>query len=368
MLPNDQDDYWTNKTSAPAGDATGVGAKTSLKVENLGEIPPLGDQFDLSDPKTVPDELADWIFGTPPGAQEDDLHSAPAGTLHTYAILDAAKAVNLVERLATSSLEHACLFQGKTQEALGQVAPWIVKLDDKSPFTRSLFSAETGPTDLWDTHAGIFLRSTAPLAGLVKHFRKFTKLPDKQGTYLFLRFWEPAPFGDFCVGNQTPAPLAKAFFDAGGHGILYLGQSDGIVWSARRSGNVTPTPNARLTLTDEDKALFSQRVRARFAADLKTKVGTRAVSKGYDFTDKELSFEAKRTTAFVFWHSGPDSASLQDASKLMFVLLFLGEEAGQAILDGAVMRNQNLSMGQRIDMTARSYTTAIKRMATGKAL
>lgn len=111
--------------------------------------------------------------------------------MQTYALLDAARIPGLTEVLETSRLDHACLFRGDSFDQLKQVAPWLVRIEGSGKFTRNLFRASSRSWHLWDKGAGIFIRTTAPLDELAAHLRRFTKVSDKDGKWLFFRFWDP---------------------------------------------------------------------------------------------------------------------------------------------------------------------------------
>ncbi|WP_208354184.1 DUF4123 domain-containing protein [Pseudaestuariivita rosea] len=192
----------------------------SLIIETIKGIKPLDDQFGIDPKKTVPDALYDVLFGQPdPTATEieaagGDPKAAPP--LHTYAILDAAKVLNLPELLASSNLEHRCLFKGQAEDDLRDVAPWIVKLEEGNSFTRNLFTQDTknpAPWYLWDKNPGIYIRSTASLNDLWKHFRKFTKVQDETGKWYYFRFWEPAVLLAYL--QDIPDPNWQRFFTNG---------------------------------------------------------------------------------------------------------------------------------------------------------
>ncbi len=173
----------TSGRSRPA-----ASVQESLTVETLENIAPLDDQFGAAKPKTVPEVLFEPLFGQP------DQPEAQGTILHTYAILDAAKVINLVETLEMSGLDHRCLFKGKAEDDLKNVAPWLVKLKEGERFTRTLFTkdASDAPWHLWDKEPGIYIRSPASLDALWQHFRKFTRVQAKTGKWFFLRFYDPS--------------------------------------------------------------------------------------------------------------------------------------------------------------------------------
>ncbi len=158
-------------------------------------IVPLDEQVGVEVPETVPNALSAPLFGQP---EPTETESAAAGgdrasvpSLQTYAILDAAKIEGLPEMLEASGLEHRCLFKGSAFDELQDVAPWLVRLEKDSAFTRNLFTRGDAPWHLWDREPGLYVRSRAAMNELWAHFRKFTKVQDEHGRWIYFRFWEP---------------------------------------------------------------------------------------------------------------------------------------------------------------------------------
>lgn len=131
--------------------------------------------------------------------------------MQTYALLDAAKVTHLAERLEASGLEHRCLYQGDATDNHGNIASWLVRLEEGNAFTRSLFSATEAPESLWWAYPGIFIRSPSSLDGLRNHFRKFTRLQDEQGKWFYFRFWEGWHF-HVLAGRQKKLPEPLRLF------------------------------------------------------------------------------------------------------------------------------------------------------------
>lgn len=140
--------------------------------------------------------------------------------VHTYALLDAARVPGLIETLETTRLEHGCLFRGESFDRMKDVAPWLVRIDSSGKFTRNLFRASGKSWHLWGKGAGIFIRSTAPLDELTAHLRRFTKVSDPAGKWVFFRFWDPL--------------VAQIYFD-------------GMADHADRIGQVFRLPSGKLT-------------------------------------------------------------------------------------------------------------------------
>lgn len=168
------DDFWQSSLGRPS-DAPFRGA--FLNFDPITGIQPVSDRPGSVAADAVPDALAPVLF--------------PSGPAQTYALLDAARIPGLPETLETSRLDHICLFRGDSFDQLKQVAPWLVRIEGSGKFTRNLFRASTKSWHLWGKDAGIFLRSPAGLQDVAAHLRRFTKVSDKAGKWVFFRFWDP---------------------------------------------------------------------------------------------------------------------------------------------------------------------------------
>lgn len=187
------DDPWLAVATTP-GDGASDAAPTGLQISTIENVEPLDAQLGAVVKKTVPDALRDALFGQPePSPAEIEAAGGdPAAVppMQTYAILDAAKVVNLPEVLEDSEFEHRCLFKGKAYDDLKNVAPWIVRLEDGNTFTRNLFARSDAYWHLWDNEPGIYIRSRGTLDDMWRHFRKFTRIQTPVGKGYYLRFWD----------------------------------------------------------------------------------------------------------------------------------------------------------------------------------
>lgn len=166
-----------------------------FQVTNIEGVLPLNTQIGVFPKKTVPDALYEPLFGQNAQMTIDDSERCDTRTgqpMHSYAILDAAKVINLPERIERSGLEYRCLFSGRAYDDLKNVAPWIVRLEEGNSFTRSLFTRSNASWNAWDNEPGIFFRSSAAIMDLQRHFRRFTRVKDVSGTWYLFRFWDPA--------------------------------------------------------------------------------------------------------------------------------------------------------------------------------
>lgn len=176
-------------------------------MARLSGLKPLDRQMGIWPKASVIEALADPLFGPLPSAKAPVADHAAQSC---YAVLDAAKITNLVEVLAASGKPHRCLFKGQAQETWGHVAPWLVRLDPDARLTRQLFTQGEGIFGLWDLQASLFVRSALPLDGLWRHLRKFSRIEDETGRWVYFRFWEAVSVRMLYLSRDLPG--ARAFF------------------------------------------------------------------------------------------------------------------------------------------------------------
>jgi hypothetical protein len=105
--------------------------------------------------------------------------------LGTYAILDAARDDKIYPALTEADTESLCLYLGDKAEELAAVAPYLLSLTQEDPFTQWLMN------NGWGRSWGIFVRSSASLKELHRHFRKFLMVYAEKGTPLYFRYYDP---------------------------------------------------------------------------------------------------------------------------------------------------------------------------------
>lgn len=182
-----------------------------LRITTIEGVEPLDGQLGVSSKKTVPDVLYDALFGEPEPtasgieAVGGDVPAVPP--MQTYAILEAAKIINLPELLADSGLDHRCLFKGDAYDELKDVAPWIVRLEEGNRFARKLFTKSDAPRHLWGAEQALYLRSRAALEQLWRHFRKLTRVRNEAGKWFYFRFWEAGCLVDYLQFAESSGTL-----------------------------------------------------------------------------------------------------------------------------------------------------------------
>ncbi len=239
----------------------GVTPGNAVEFTTIPAVTPLDLQFGAYPLKTVPDALWTSIFG-PDGADKDN-ETTPA----SYAILDAARLPDGEDIIERCGLRHKCLFAGAAAQDFASVAPYLVELTQEAEFTRRLFThspdlhEDISTAHLWHKDPAIFLRCDTGFDALWRHLRKFVKMRDAQGSWLFFRFWEPSVLMAYLSAKASdPAALAR-FATVEGKPITFHAISDGDFQTARI--NIAALPHEKPTpivLSELDKrALFHQR-------------------------------------------------------------------------------------------------------------
>ena len=105
--------------------------------------------------------------------------------LNVYAIVDAARSDSIYPEILGAIVPSVCLHRGKMAEELAWVAPYLVRLQAQDPFL--LWLLETG----WGKSRAAFVRSSATLNELKRHFRTCLTVYDEEGKSYFFRFYDP---------------------------------------------------------------------------------------------------------------------------------------------------------------------------------
>lgn len=102
-----------------------------------------------------------------------------------YAILDTARDEVIYAKMVVSDIESVCLYEGEEARQLEDVAPYLIRLHREDVFTEWLFNKG------WGNSWGIFLKSSASMEELVRHFRKLLVVQDEEGTVMNFRYYDP---------------------------------------------------------------------------------------------------------------------------------------------------------------------------------
>lgn len=236
-------------------DARGPASECWLDVTYLNGAAPLSGDTLPHDVAAIAENFRKMLFD----AQISD--DVPR---KTYAILDAAVCTFLPEILETSDLEHKCLFTGAALEENGAVAPWLVALEPGHRLTRMLISTSDRPGGIWDLEPGIIIKSNLDFAALWSHCRKFTRIQDAAGKWLFYRFWSaPVSTRVMSLGNRAEMiPFVSHFFPVADPGFEVLLLNKDLHARLTRIPGTVPPPQ-RPVLTDAVQQTIRQVRRAQ---------------------------------------------------------------------------------------------------------
>lgn len=181
----------------------------------------------------------------------------PESRSEVFFLCDAARFADRGGESALSELDAVCLFTGETEERLGDVATYLVRLPSDHPFARRLFRNDGRHWSYWPLGAGIFLQSDASMDQIHKQFRRFTKLSDGV-SWKFLRLAEPRTLLPLLLGLS--AGLRGRMF----HGItqmIAIDPDEEILLKFRCSD---PAEQVVARIEPRLKATLDASVRARF--------------------------------------------------------------------------------------------------------
>lgn len=105
--------------------------------------------------------------------------------LLVYAILDGASIPDLPMKLFEMSPPNYCLFRGELEPDMASVAPYLVLLQPKDPFTDWLLK------DCFGKHWAVFLQSRHSLKDLRGHFRGLVTVFNEDGNPMVFRYYDP---------------------------------------------------------------------------------------------------------------------------------------------------------------------------------
>lgn len=171
-----------------------------LEVVDHDGIEPLDDQIGAFPKLDMPATAEAALFGGDHG----DL----------FALLDGAAITGLEERIEAEGLDHRCLFSGAAEEEYHAAAPRLVRLTRGSTLLRSMFTKAGRPWDLWQTKAGVFLRSQASIDQLRAHLRHFTRVQDSDEKWFFFRFCDAEAMYHYLSMDPPLLDNMARFFEA----------------------------------------------------------------------------------------------------------------------------------------------------------
>lgn len=100
-------------------------------------------------------------------------------------VVDTARVEGLSARLVAMGPGARCLYQGKAEEELADVAPYLLPVPPDTDANRLVFE------ELWGQSAAIHVATELAPADLRSHFRKFLMVVTDDGKTLYFRFYDP---------------------------------------------------------------------------------------------------------------------------------------------------------------------------------
>lgn len=179
------------------------------------EIAPLPAQSSIPfwEQKWIAPELKDLLFSQP----ED------GAKLQTYFIVDAMLRKNItgVFDLDSAAIDVPiqCLFKGEAAGDFKEAAPYLIDMtlpdrawedrDYVPAFHKDFFKKH------WGKNTGIFIRTTALMSEVRRHFRRFPRIQDSNGKWFYFRFWDSRSASYYFSGLRKNAEKISDWFQIG---------------------------------------------------------------------------------------------------------------------------------------------------------
>lgn len=118
--------------------------------------------------------------------KENALAALRAEAAPLFAVLDGARTTRIRELLRESVDEHRSLYEGVMGDALGDVAPYLVRLSKDGALLSRLVA------EGWGQSWGVYLTSARPLAEVRRHLRRLLMVEaEGEKERLYFRFYDP---------------------------------------------------------------------------------------------------------------------------------------------------------------------------------
>jgi len=121
-----------------------------------------------------------------------------AGESRLYGVLDACDAPAIQSKIAELGSSRAlCLYRGEVAPEILQVAPYLVKIDER--LLEWLISS------VWMDAWGILLVARLEPSAVWRHLRKFLFVKDSNGEVMYFRYYDPRvlePFLTSCNSQE----------------------------------------------------------------------------------------------------------------------------------------------------------------------
>ncbi|WP_312530514.1 DUF4123 domain-containing protein [Paracoccus sp. (in: a-proteobacteria)] len=205
-----ESDFWLDIPAGKRSDAEAMQLQR-LIFETISNAEPLSRSASHPFQDHIPEAISPWLQPTASAT------GAGIAEILTFVVIDGARVPNIPEMIEAYGLEGRSLFGEGADERLIASGPWLVQLEPGNRFIRRFFlegCEQRSDQALWMENWGIFIRSRSGLNGLSGHFRKFTKIKDENGQWLFFRFWDTDFMGLYLrQKNAAQLPLVLRLLD-----------------------------------------------------------------------------------------------------------------------------------------------------------
>ena len=288
------------------------------------------------------------------------------------AAIDVARVAEGADLLAAEGLRALPLLRPsmdqEADEAMADVVPYLAELDPDGPLARRLFTARpgvdprSGTMHLWPANPATLLVTPAPAEAVRDHLRRFAKPPDRRGHRRYVRLWDPVVMVDYLRDIDAVTPFLRALTTGLGAPLTILArQGDAMLRAEATDAPCDVAPEA--VLEAPDIRALTLRLRRDFHAELTARVAARFERNGRDVEPERLDRVSWRAMAAMERPRPGDAPTLDDHAKLVGVLMLMQDDAHEDVLTGPVMRNEHIRHRERVEIVARSYVTALRRLA-----
>ncbi|WP_212668564.1 DUF4123 domain-containing protein [Jannaschia aquimarina] len=226
--------------------------------------------------------------------------------LSLYTIVDAGSVFGLQEVLASSALEHCCLFDNpETFDA----APWLVKLEPCHSLQLFSLNGRDAPGQLGPCDPGFLLQSGAPIDQLRKHLRKFTQQQVRgEDRRLFVRFWMPDAAHFYFDAVASNPDKTAAWFGTMIERIVAASDGMAMSWRLKVTGTGSAsTASVRLDLNELEAFRQYRKVQFRrnMIAHFQKKAPDHAEAMGPEVLAEVVTRAIERARTYGFTRTSP---------------------------------------------------------------
>jgi hypothetical protein len=121
-----------------------------------------------------------------------------------FVVLDGARIPELRMKIYEMKPVHYCLIGGELEPDMQEVAPYMVRLLPKTPFTEWVLA------ECWGKNWGIFAQTRETVLEMRKHFESLITVYDEAGMPMMFRYYDPRVWRKFLPTCQ-PGEIKTIF-------------------------------------------------------------------------------------------------------------------------------------------------------------